>query len=74
MAFDGDYSGAAVDARKLVNAFPSYGDARILLGRILAWQKDFKHAAAVIDTLLITEPDNADALICKTRYLSLVKR
>ena len=35
MAFDGKYTQAAIDARKLVNAFPTYGDARILLGRIL---------------------------------------
>ena len=62
IAFDGDYATAASDARKLVNAFPSYGDARILLGRILAWQKDFAQAAAVIDTLLATDPYNADAL------------
>lgn len=62
MAFAGDYSGAAIAVRKLVNAFPAFGDARILLGRILAWQKDYKQAAAVIDTLLLTEPDNEDAL------------
>jgi YaiO family outer membrane protein len=70
MAFDGNYSQAAADARKLVNAFPTYGDARILLGRILAWQKDYKQAAAVIDTLLKTEPDNADALSAR-RDISL---
>lgn len=70
MAFDGNYEEAAADARKLVNAFPSYGDARILLGRILAWQKDYKQAAAVIDTLLKTEPDNADALSAR-RDISL---
>ncbi len=70
MAFEGNYQEAAVDARKLVNDFPSYGDARILLGRILAWQKDFKQAAAVIDTLLKTEPENADALSAR-RDISL---
>jgi len=70
MAFDGDYANAAAAARKLVNAFPSYGDARILLGRILAWQKDYKQAAAVIDTLLKTEPDNTDALAAR-RDISL---
>lgn len=70
MAFDGNYKEAAADARKLLNAFPSYGDARILLGRILAWQKDYKQAAAVIDTLLKTEPDNADALSAR-RDISL---
>lgn len=70
LAFSGDYAGAAADARKLVNGFPTYGDARILLGRILAWQKDYKQAAAVIDTLLQTEPDNADALSAR-RDISL---
>ena len=70
IAFEGNYEEAAADARKLVNAFPSYGDARILLGRILAWQKDYKQAAAVIDTLLKTEPDNADALSAR-RDISL---
>ena len=70
IAFDGDYATAAVAARKLVNTFPTYGDARILLGRILAWQKDYPNAAAVIDTLLITEPDNEDALSAR-RDISL---
>lgn len=65
IAFEGDYTSAASAARKLVNAYPSYGDARILLGRILAWQKNYKTAVAVIDTLLMTEPDNADALSAK---------
>jgi YaiO family outer membrane protein len=62
LAFEGDYSTAAAAARKLVNAFPSYGDARILMGRILAWQKDYINAAAVIDTLLLNDPANVDAL------------
>ena len=69
-AFDGDYTTAAKAARVLVNEYPEYGDARILLGRILAWQKDFKQALAVIDTLLATDPDNADALSVK-RDISL---
>jgi len=70
IAFNGDYASAAVAARKLVNTFPSYGDARILLGRILAWQKDYINAAAVIDTLLLTEPGNEDALSAR-RDISL---
>jgi YaiO family outer membrane protein len=65
IAFEGDYATAAAAARKLLNAYPSYGDARVLLGRILAWQKDFETAAAVIDTLLMTEPNNGDALAAK---------
>ena len=70
IAFEGEYSAAAAAARKLVNAYPSYGDARILLGRILAWQKNFDEAAAVIDTLLSTDPGNADALAAR-RDISL---
>ena len=62
IAFDGEYTKAVVAARKLVNAYPSYGDALILLGRILAWQKDYVNAGAVIDTLLLKEPGNEDAL------------
>src|SRR5664279_5565398 len=66
IAFDGDYATAAVAARKLVNMYPSYGDARVLLGRILAWQKDYINAAAVIDTLLLKEPGNKDALSARS--------
>ncbi|MCE5348231.1 MAG: YaiO family outer membrane beta-barrel protein [Bacteroidales bacterium] len=69
VAFEGDYASAATDARKLVNAFPLYGDARVLLGRILAWQHDYKNATAVLDTLLKIEPDNADALSAKNDIL-----
>ncbi|HOO98927.1 MAG TPA: YaiO family outer membrane beta-barrel protein, partial [Bacteroidales bacterium] len=65
MAFDGKLDSAAAGARKLVKAFPDYGDARILLGRILAWKHDYQNASAVIDTLLLKEPDNADALSAK---------
>src|SRR5664279_3112255 len=73
IAFDGDYASAALAARKLVNAFPSYGDARILLGRILAWQKDYVTAAAVIDTLLLKEPGNKDALTARRNILTWSK-
>lgn len=70
IAFAGNYSDAAIAARTLVNSHPEYGDARILLSRILAWQKKYKDAMAVIDTLLLTEPENADALSVK-RDISL---
>jgi YaiO family outer membrane protein len=69
IAFNGDYSTAAAAARKLVNSYPSYGDARILLGRILAWQKDYINAGAVIDTLLLKEPGNGDALSARRNIL-----
>jgi YaiO family outer membrane protein len=69
IAFNGDYVTAAAAARKLVNMYPSYGDARILLGRILAWQKDYINAGAVIDTLLLKEPGNEDALSARRNIL-----
>ncbi len=72
-AFDGKLDTAAADARRLVNSYPAYGDARILLGRILAWQKDYANATAVIDTLLMTEPLNADALSAKRDILTWSK-
>jgi YaiO family outer membrane protein len=69
IAFSGDYATAAAAARKLVNKYPSYGDARILLGRILAWQRDYINAGAVIDTLLLKEPGNEDALSARRNIL-----
>ncbi len=61
-AFKGNYEEAGIAARKLLEAHPSYGDVRVLLARILAWQKKYDEAEAVIDTLLAKEPQNADAL------------
>ncbi len=69
LAFKGEYKAAAEDARKLINSFPQYCDARILLGRILAWQKDYKQALAVIDTVLMREPGNADAISARKDIL-----
>lgn len=65
LAFEREYNEATSAARKLIKDYPTYGDARVLLGRILAWQKDYQQAAAVIDTLLMTEPDNTDALAAR---------
>lgn len=69
IAFEGRLDEAIILARKLVNTFPSYGDARILLGRITAWQNDYTNAIAIIDTLLKTDPDNSDALSAKRDIL-----
>ena len=38
LALSGNYTEAEPAARDLVKQFPDYGDARILLGRIIAWQ------------------------------------
>ena len=62
LALTGKYQEAEPAARDLVKQFPDYGDARVLLGRILAWQGHYDEGAAVIDTLLFSDPDNPDAL------------
>jgi YaiO family outer membrane protein len=61
LAFSGNYSEAEPAAWNLVKQYPAYGDARVLLGRILAWQGHYDDATAVIDTLLQTDPGNVDA-------------
>jgi YaiO family outer membrane protein len=66
LAFDGKYAEAEPAARHLVRDYPEYGDARVLLGRIIAWQGRYDEAAAVIDTLLTAEPGNSDALSALT--------
>lgn len=62
LALEGKYTEAEPAARLLVKENPGYGDARILLGRIIAWQGRYDEGAAVIDTLLATDPGNSDAL------------
>lgn len=62
LAFRGNYAEAETASRNLLKRVPAYGDTRILLGRILAWQKRYDEALAAIDTLLATEPENSDAI------------
>lgn len=69
VAFSGDYVSATAEIRRLINEFPEYGDARVLLGRILAWQMNYDQAIAVIDSLLATDPDNEDALSARRDIL-----
>lgn len=65
LALSGDHETARIEARNLVNAYPGYGDARILLARIMAWQKNYGEAELVLDTLLAKDPANPDALDLK---------
>lgn len=69
VAFSGEYNTAVSDARKLLRSFPDYGDARILLGRVLAWQRKYDEAIATLDTLLRAEPGNYDALSARNAIL-----
>ncbi len=65
MAFRGSLDSASINAARLVREYPDYGDARILLARILAWQERYEPALSNIDTLLRSEPGNRDALDLK---------
>jgi YaiO family outer membrane protein len=65
-AISGNYEIAVSDARKLLKSYPGYGDARILLARITAWQKKYNEASAIVDSLISEDPSNNDALSLKS--------
>lgn len=62
LAFSGKYADAETAAWNLVKQFPAYGDARVLLGRIIAWQGKYDEALSVIDTLIERDPGNRDGI------------
>ena len=62
LAFSGKLTEAEASAKILVDSFPSYGDAQILLARIYAWQNKFQPSITILDSLLIHEPGNSDAI------------
>jgi len=62
MAHEGELQEAEAAAEKLVAAHAHYGDAMILLARIYAWQNKFAPALSLLDSVLVNEPDNSDAI------------
>ena len=62
LAYDGKLPEAETAAVQLLDSFPDYGDAWILLARIYGWQQKFDPAIAILDSLIKIEPDNTDAL------------
>ena len=62
LAFEGKLIEAEQKARNLVALYPAYGDAQVLLARILAWQKKYEPAIIILDTLISKEPQNLDAI------------
>ncbi|MFP4489713.1 MAG: tetratricopeptide repeat protein, partial [Bacteroidales bacterium] len=52
IAFEGQLEEAEVIARELVGEYPDYGDAIVLLSRIIAWQERYSEAIDVLDSLL----------------------
>jgi YaiO family outer membrane protein len=62
VAFDGRLEDAEVMARQLVKNNPGYGDAVVLLARIIAWQERYNTAIEMLDSLLIEQPGHEDAI------------
>lgn len=62
LAFNGNFAAAGDSLVSLLDSFPDYGDAKVLLARVYAWQKKYNEAVSVIEAFLLVEPQNADAL------------
>ncbi|MFN2380293.1 MAG: YaiO family outer membrane beta-barrel protein [Bacteroidales bacterium] len=61
IALDGRLTEAEVMARDLVENHSGYGDAVVLLARIIAWQERYPEAVEILDSLIILQPEHADA-------------
>ncbi|MCF8224196.1 MAG: YaiO family outer membrane beta-barrel protein [Bacteroidales bacterium] len=62
VAFQGQLEDAEAMARALVDEYPSYGDAIVLLSRIIAWQERYDEAIDILDSLLVVQPGHNDAI------------
>ncbi|MFO7574962.1 MAG: tetratricopeptide repeat protein, partial [Bacteroidales bacterium] len=65
VAFEGEFSEAEKYLHSLLDSFPAYGDARVMLARVYAWQQEYEKGLDIIEELLIDEPENADAIEAK---------
>ena len=65
VAFEGRFAEAEKYLHALLDSFPAYGDARVLLARVYAWQHEYGKGLDLIEELLIDEPENADAIEAK---------
>lgn len=61
VAYDGRLADAEHMARELVKSNPDYGDAIVLLARIIAWQERYEEALAILDTLIAKQAGHNDA-------------
>ena len=62
MAHNGNLVKAETAAVALLDSFPDYGDAWILLARIYCWQEKYEPARLILDSLILKEPANSDAI------------
>jgi YaiO family outer membrane protein len=62
LAYEGKLHEAEIAATTLLDSLPAYGDAWILLARIYGWQKKYEPAIVILDSIILNEPNNNDAL------------
>jgi YaiO family outer membrane protein len=65
LAFSGLLTEAEESALILVDSFPTYNDAKVLLARIYAWQKKYDPALGIIESVLTDDRANTDAAEAK---------
>ncbi|MGC4022333.1 MAG: sulfatase-like hydrolase/transferase [Cyclobacteriaceae bacterium] len=61
LAFDKAYKESSIVSRFLLNKSPNYHDARVLLGRVFAWQSKYDTARYFLNQVLTRNPKYADA-------------
>jgi len=70
----GHHEDARIILRGLLDRFPLYHDARLLYGRLLAWDSQFSSAMVQIDSVLFFQPTNVEARLTKAQILGWSKR
>jgi len=69
IAYDGRLAEAELLARELVDENWGYGDAVVLLARIIAWQERYDEALGILDSLLIEQPQHEDGIEAKNQIM-----
>jgi len=62
LAHEGNLAEAESAAVALLDSFPDYSDASILLARIYGWQQKYEPARAILDSIILSNPTNTDAI------------
>ncbi len=70
----GDFDAASAVLRGLLDRFPFYHDARLLYGRLLAWDSQYNAAMTQIDSVIFYQPANVEARFLKAQVLAWSKR
>lgn len=68
-----DLSEAEQLSRRILNAVPEYHDARVLVGRIHGWKKEYRLALKEFDAVLSSQPEHKEARLAKAQVLAWQK-